>query len=153
MRWKAKSGNIFGKSLNTLPTPTAPNSPPPAKKLPPDTAGPTRKDGTPKPRVALPTTPPTSRSPSVTWREPKVNDEGCYPRKGRQINDASSCKEDLSVAACVEIEEGADCGASITEAVAPDGSRWIFSDTCIPDGWQELQGGGGLYDLPECSSP
>ena len=77
-------------------------------------------------------------------------DDGCGTLRGQPIDDARACRGDHAFATCTEAD--GDCGSAITEAVAPDGSRWVFSNTCIPDGWQELQGGGDLDNLPECSS-
>lgn len=76
------------------------------------------------------TTCPTDRCSTVTGLRPA---EACIAERARF---------------CVE---GVDHDDLVTPGLDPDGDRWIFGSTTLPDGWTEAErGDDDVFDWPDC---
>ncbi|MDH5676140.1 MAG: hypothetical protein OEZ06_28715 [Myxococcales bacterium] len=75
--------------------------------------------------------------------------DDCESISGRPLIEAGGCLDEHRFAGCQPADR--DCGDAFTTATAPDGTHWLFSSTCHPDGWSET--GSSLDETRLCSEP
>ena len=77
------------------------------------------------------------------------SEDDCSLIGGRPVAQGEQCLEESQFAGCER--GGGGCGDAFTEALDPDGRPWLFSSTCVPEGWTTDNAPPDLMDLPSCS--
>ena len=67
--------------------------------------------------------------------------EGCGAKYGRKVDIEGNCASaEETLVECILVSEETFCGAAETFALDPEnGECYWFPDTCLPDGWTEVE--------------